>query len=151
MKREFTEDEILDFIQDLNPKLDYSKKNYIIDCPACGQRECSISVQAPYLWGCFRLKRCGEKGNIWTILKLLKKHISIGSSNHASELSSISLENLLGGKSHKQQGIELDINIEENPTINTPFGWERILQGDPYLDDRQFTSYNYCEVGRTTL
>src|SRR5690606_161123 len=32
-----------------------------------------------------------------------------------------------------------------------PFGWERILSGDNYLDSRGFKSYDNCEVGKTKL
>lgn len=152
MNKHFDIDELYDLIAELNPKIDQSGKNYIIDCPSCGKRECSISLNEGHLWGCFRLKRCGETGNIWKMLKLLGKEFKtsnfIGNSRN---IDTISIENLLGNSGSGIPSISLNFNIKDLPDIPIPFGFTRQLSGNQYLDNRGFKSYEYCEVGISTL
>ena len=141
----FSEDEFLDLIDDLNPQLDSSKRNYIIDCPSCGERECSISVDKPYLWGCFRLKRCGDRGNVWKILKILGKEIK--STPFVDNTETIDLNKLINKNSDE---VHIDFTVEDTPTVLKPFGWSRVFS-NKYLDSRGFKSYDKCEVGVATL
>lgn len=140
-------EELIELLEDLNPVEDSSGTNLIIDCPACGQRECKISInKSGHLWGCFRLKKCGESGNIWKILKLLGKLNFLF--NKKSNSDFIDIPSLFN-KDDESQTINFD--IEELPDSPKPFGWERVINGDKYLDSRGFKSYERCEVGRTSI
>ena len=123
----------------LSPKV-INNTNLEIDCPECGHRECSISFKEQNNpWGCYRQKKCGERGNIYTLIKYgfsIKKEDKIASNFKKREL-----------KVFAQQ--EEDVYL---PNINLPLGYKRLYQDD-YMTNRGFTDkdYKYWEVGRTSL
>ncbi len=140
----------MELLVELRPKLDGTGNNLTINCPECGQRECSISIQKEgHLWGCFRLKECGKRGNIWDILKSLGKLKALFSEFKANEVDYIDLRNLSIAAHNYTHEID-DLNLEV-PDKNHPLGWTRILSNDPYLDQRNFHSYQHCFVGRTNM
>lgn len=146
----FQEDKLLEILSDLSPKKDSRGENFIIDCPICGYRECSISIHRDgHQWGCFRLKKCGERGNIFSLLKhlgLLNQY-----SQGRKKLSDIiNIEELFPDLAAKSKE-ELDSNLEELPEIKPPFGWKRITETHPYLEKRGFKSYKESQVGETVL
>lgn len=145
-----SEDKLIEALADLSPQKDARGENFIIDCPACGHRECSVSIRREgHVWGCFRLNKCGEKGNIYSLLDrlgILNKYVR---RRLAADSEFIKLEELLPESTKVESS--LDLNIEELKTIPAPFGFRRITSNDPYLDGRGFQSYDYCEVGRTDL
>ena len=53
--------------------IDYSGENLYTKCPKCGFSEFGISTKENHLFGCFRLNKCGFKGNIFTFLKYIER------------------------------------------------------------------------------
>ena len=132
----FAESKLIEILSDLSPKKDSKGENFIIDCPVCGHRECSISIDKDgHQWGCFRLKKCGERGNIFTLLKHLGLSQEYSSSGKKKLSDYINIEELfpdLDGKSND----EIQKELEDLPTIKAPFGWKKILGNHQYLDKR---------------
>lgn len=144
---EFQEEELIELLKDLRPILDRSRKNLTISCPVCGERECSISLTAPYKWGCFRMKNCGERGNIFTILKFLGK-------TQLFERTAESVDRLkeLTIWLHEKTGLDIDLAQLDLPNIAKPFGWKQATN-DPFLNERGFTpiDYQHHKVGRAIV
>lgn len=139
-------EQLSELLKDFKPHLDRRGKNLIINCPYCGQRESSISVEEGHRFGCFRKKKCGEVGNIFTILAYIGKTIGytaqgIRSLDHLDEDS-------LGEDEEEGQAVNVIIDL---PTVKPPVGWKRVWEGDPYLQERGFTEYAKYEVGRTLV
>lgn len=149
-KKEYTKEELIDLLEELHPKADSSNNNLIIDCPACGERECSISLKKKgHLWGCFRLKKCGEQGNLYQLLKRIGKLKEIFREFRLEDLERIDISSLtLNPQSLKSVEEEIDLNI---PDKSPPLGWTRIVENDFYLKSRGFKSYQHCFVGRTSM
>lgn len=127
-----------------NSHLDFRKENIKGDCPKCGQNEFGISLSENHRFGCYRLKSCGYKGNIFVLLKDLNR-----------------LEEFRENEGY-QRGVELyltkkivETQTEESieiETVSLPMGFRRIYDHD-YLNSRGFTEQDYKDykVGITNL
>jgi hypothetical protein len=109
-------------------------------CPWCGQDEFGISIENNHVFGCYRKKKCGVSGNIFTLAKFLRRW---------------DLLNIEGevGKVEKLENKIVKANIEYNldlPNVSMPVGWKRVMQ-DEYLASRGFTEYARYKVGRTQV
>lgn len=138
-----SKEELKKAVDELKPFDDHNG-NFIIDCPSCGHRECSISYKKDNnQWGCFRKKHCGDTGNIFTLLKKLGKQLHVEKSIDVFEqkLSDIDLKSSLNN--------EKSLYLEE---AKLPLGYKRISDSK-YLNERGFTKQDYLlwEVGKSSL
>jgi DNA primase len=122
-------------------KVDRRGKNIICSCPFCGGNEFGISLDEGHRYGCYRKAKCGQVGNIVTLLKYLGKYDWIISEKATKlsgriEIETLPLENL-------------DLNT---PIMNLPLGWKK-LQHHSYLESRGFQKEDYDRylVGSTLL
>lgn len=141
-----SQDELEELLEDYKPKLDSGKANFICDCPECGQREFSVSLKENHLFGCYRLKKCGYRGNIFTLFKVTGK----GKKYFQSLDKDI---NVVTSKINKKIITYNDTTLDlEVPNILPPMGWTR-THNDDYFNSRGFTQeqYDIFEVGRTTI
>jgi DNA primase len=133
----------IDKLKELLPDavLDRRGKNLLAKCPQCNADEFGISIEENHLFGCYRMKKCGFTGNIFTLAKFLKR------------TDILSLEGGFTGKVEKLENkilkkeIPLDLTL---PTAKMPMGWIRSKK-DEYLDSRGFTEYERYKVGRTLI
>lgn len=148
--KKFNQQELEDLVAELRPQIDATGQNLWIDCPHCGERECKISIKKEgNLWGCFRLKNCGERGNIYQLLKKIGKLRKITKEFTAEELEYFDPKKIKLFKT-EEKSEEQEI-ILEAPEKKPPLGWTRVLKNDPYLDERNFHGYEDSLVGRTTM
>jgi DNA primase len=155
MTKKYSKQELMDLLEELHPVLDGTGNNLTIDCPECGERECSISLdlknhQEGHKFGCFRLKHCGARGNIWTVLKKLGKVKNFFSSFNKANPDFIDINSLSLGKNYVSDAPvndEVDLDL---PTVINPLGWTRTFDDD-YLNSRGYDAYQYDMVGRTTM
>lgn len=130
----------LEKLKELFPtgRLDHRKTNWITNCPECGEREFSISIEENHLNGCFRGK-CGYKGNIFTLMKKIGRvDILINKDIKFDKIEKIKLY---------RDDVLLNLEL---PDISLPMGWKQI-HSDPYLDSRNFTEYDKYKVGITNI
>lgn len=133
-------------LKELFPKgayLDRKRENLIANCPKCGYMEFGISIKGSHLFGCYRLKKCGYRGNIYTLLKFLDRrdfYISL-----PGEDINKKIENKLRLILEEESELELDL-----PNCNLPIGWKRVYRHS-YLDSRGFDQYDRYKVGITTV
>lgn len=121
--------------------LDSRKENVRGICPKCNEDEFGISIKDNHRFGCYRQKKCGFKGNIFTLLQFLGKlNEFLRDEDSFYDRKPGALVNKLGN-----QELDLDAN-----TITLPIGFKRVFQ-DEYLDSRGFESYDRFVVGRTKL
>lgn len=145
MRKKFSYERLIILLDELNPKLDTSGKNLIVDCPWCKHREASVSlVKEGNLFGCLRKKRCGETGNIYRVLReigMLDEYIKDPDTFNIN-LNHIDLD--LHNKPH-----ELILDVPECPI---PLGWTQTFD-DQYLNERGFNIEDYKKypVGKTNL
>lgn len=141
--KKFTYDRLMIMLDELNPKLDRSGKNLIVDCPWCKHREASVSlVKAGNLFGCFRKKQCGETGNIYRVLReigMLGEYIT------DPDTFELNLNRIDLSLQEKAKDLILEV-----PDCHPPLGWKQTFN-DEYLNKRGFTEYKYYPVGRTVL
>ncbi len=126
-----------------NCQYDHGNNNFYADCPKCGHHEFGISLnENNHPFQCFRKKKCGWSGNIYTLLKFLNKTID----EERNVDINLDLKPLI--KIDKGiQNEEIDI-----PEIKQPLGFKRIYS-NKYLEDRGFSKddfYKY-EVGITDI
>ena len=114
-------------------------KNLRAICPMCGGDEFGISLEDNHIFGCYRRKKCGFHGNIFTLVKHLKRWDIL---NLEGEVGSVSV---LENKLTKVDISALDLTL---PTVSMPVGWRRVMQDD-YMDSRGFVDYELYPVGRT--
>jgi hypothetical protein len=137
--------QLFNLLKEFHPKLDGRGKNLIIDCPYCGMRECGISVEEGHRFGCYRKNKCGEVGNLFTILRYIGKTIGY------SAVGIQTLDRLevptLSNSSDDNEALNVSIEL---PTVTPPTGWKRVWD-DPYLRERGFFEYAKHEVGRTMI
>lgn len=136
----------LEKLQELYPegKLDRRKKNLSGKCPECGEQSFGISIEDNHLSGCYRLKHCGVRYNIFTLAKKLGRLDLINPEGNVGQ--QLLLEEKLENKLIKTY-IPLDLSI---PTIKLPLGCKRIYE-HPYLDSRGFTEYERYKVYTTNI
>lgn len=138
--------QLLELLKEFHPKVDRREKNLILDCPWCGQRECGISLDEGHRFGCYRKKKCGEVGNIFTILRHIGKTIGY-SAEGLETLDKLDIPTLGNIEFDEDQPLSISIDL---PTIKPPLGWTRTWD-DPYLKERGFYEYAKYEVGRTLM
>lgn len=122
---------------------DVSGKNLRGICPKCGHNEFGISLDDNHIFGCYRERKCGFRGNIFTLLKYLGKYEQYVNNEFYS--------NSLGKLQKKilQDSLKVDLEIEE---IHPPLFWKRTYNHE-YLNSRGFTQSDYLKypVGTTNL
>jgi hypothetical protein len=109
-------------------------------CPKCSKSEFGISLNSPHLFGCFRKKKCGFSGNIFTLLKFL----GIRGFSEKKEYPGLTIET-------KIEKFEKE-NFQILETVNMPIGFKRVSKSD-YLDSRGYNSKDYqnYKIGITNL
>lgn len=122
-------------------RLDHRKENAYGLCPECGQDEFGISLSNNHRFGCFRKKRCGFNGNIFTLLRYLGKQIIDVKPGFAPRQR---LEDKI-----TLDSVDLDLSLED---VAMPLGWTRI-RDHWYLNQRGFTKEDYerFPVGVTNI
>lgn len=125
-----------------SPELDHKKENIICKCPWCSYREFGISLEDNHLFGCFRKKKCGVTGNIYKLLKKIKRNDLIEGQEKVD--FSNSLETTLN-KNEEESDKETEI-----PDVSPPIGFKRTFNNE-YLNSRGFDKYEKYEVGTTSL
>src|SRR5437868_2798495 len=90
-------------------------KNLRAKCPYCGGDEFGISIEENHVFGCYRLKKCGATGNIFTLAKFLKRTDLLTLTGFTGKVEK--LENKL-----RKEEVQLDLSL---PTVNMPMGWIR--------------------------
>lgn len=116
--------------------VDHRGKNYYTKCPKCGVDEFGVSLAPNHQFACFRKKRCGFRGNIFTLLRYLGKTFDI----HDDRLGKRLIVEF--------QEVHNDINLDLQ-TISYPIGWE-FIESHPYLENRNFNSYGKFNPGIST-
>lgn len=131
--------QIEQLIQDTSS--DYRGKNLYGRCPKCGHNEFGISLEDNHLFNCFRKKKCGFQGNIYTLLKFLGR-----AKEFLSEREINIFEKLESGI-NRVESISLDL-----PKIAVPLFWKRVFEHE-YLRERGFTDEQFqkFEVGTSIL
>lgn len=126
-----------------NSKLDFRGQNITGTCPRCGHNEFGVSIKDNHFFGCYRLKQCGWKGNIYSLLKELGRLEEFRDSDGYSRGE----EKLLLKKI-----IDKAEELEKLEEVKLPIGFKRIYE-HPYLESRGFTSEDYTKykVGTTIL
>lgn len=102
--------------------------NYYTKCPKCNHNEFGISMKKYHKFGCFRKKKCGFSGNIFTLLNFL--NIQLGEGEYQQDSNNIFNSKL---SSIGQEGNDFEFSKEVDP----PIGWKRLLS-DSYLQDERF-------------
>jgi DNA primase len=118
-----------------------SRNHYISDCPLCGKAKHFYINRDSQLWDC---KKCGEDGNIVTLLIAVNKLFLLG------EFKSIDRTKItLLNEYVNQFDEELDTDV---PKRSKPVGFKRV-KSDKYLESRKFTKQNFSklEIGYTSL
>lgn len=132
-------EKLKELLPDARP--DRRGKDLRAKCPYCGHDEFGISTEDNHLWGCYRKKKCGQTGNIFTLAKLLNRMDLLNIEGEVGQVEK--LEN----KIQTALDVELDLTL---PDITLPVGWRRVFQDD-YLDSRGFDAYDRFKVGRTVI
>lgn len=125
------------------PYLNRNGRDIQANCPFCGFPEFGISLtEENHPWNCYRKSKCGQSGNIYTLLKALGR-----SKEFLTDYEINVFDKLEAHLNDKQQQIDLEM-----PEIKVPIGWKRVYD-DPYLRERGFTDQQFTkfEVGRSKL
>ena len=124
-------------------RLDFRGQNIVGVCPRCGHNEFGVSIQENHFFGCYRLKQCGFKGNIYSLLKELGRLEEFRDFNGYSRTEELLLL--------KKITEEVE-NIEEVEEVKLPIGFKRVYKHS-YLEERGFTEQDYLKykVGVTNL
>jgi hypothetical protein len=131
-------EKLKELLPDATP--DRRGKNLRAKCPFCGGDEFGISLEDNHLFGCYRKKKCGETGNIFTLAKLLNRWDILNIEGEVGRIEK--LENAL-----IKPGESYDLEL---PDVSMPVGWKRVYQDD-YLDSRGFKEYERYKVGKTII
>lgn len=125
-----------------NSYVDHRRKNVNGDCPQCGHAEFGISLEENHPFNCYRGKKCGLKGNIYTLLKFLGKSKEFLLERQINILDRVDLH-----LDEEKKELQLEL-----PTIPHPLLWRRV-DDDLYLRSRGFTDNDFDkhEVGRSVL
>lgn len=135
----------LDILKSLinNGYTDRDKRNVYGECPNCGHSEFGISTGDNHLFGCFRLSKCGFKGNIYTLLRKIERLDLL-------EEEVIRLDEELNIELKEDRKQTEEIFAFELPKIDPPLGFRRIFE-NKYLDSRGFKGYDRHKVGITKI
>ena len=106
--------------------------HYISDCPLCGKPKHFYVNRGSQLWDC---KKCGEEGNIVSLLVALNKLYLLG------EFKTIDRTKitLLSDWASQFDEEELDVDV---PNRKKPIGFKRVYKDD-YLKGRKLTKANF--------
>jgi hypothetical protein len=119
------------------------KKYVYADCPVCGKPEFwMLFLEDNQPCGCSRGSKCGWRGNIFTLIKLLNK-------SHRDFFGDREIDVFGNLKDIRLDVIESDErDYSQLPEINSPILWKRVYD-HPYLRDRHFTDdqFKKYEVG----
>lgn len=114
--------------------IDRRGKNVYGICPKCGGDEFGVSLEENHRFGCFRKKKCGFSGNIFSLLAFLGKSVyEAGKSYKAGTV--------LEGKSLINEEVVINLELEER---KLPIGWKPIVDSE-YLNARGFTKDDYIK------
>lgn len=127
-----------------NSFIDRDKDNIYGECPKCGFGEFGISTKDNHLFGCFRLNKCGFKGNIFTLLKHIDRQDLLEA--EVIRLGDKLEFELIDGKREEEEK-DYDLSL---PTIKPPLGFKRIMSNE-YLKNRGFNSFDKFKVGTTVI
>lgn len=134
-----TEKQIKELLPDA--RTDFRKKNMYATCPKCGHDEFGISLSDNHQFGCFRKRKCGFNGNIFTLFKFLGRSI-------AGVVSPFVVQDEFKKRDLTyREDLTIDLTLED---VAIPFGFKR-LESHPYLDSRGFDEYDKYEVGQSTV
>lgn len=130
----------------INPSLTSNGKNLQAECPHCGHREFFVSIDKEnHPSNCYRKKKCGFTGNIYTLAKIAGKYkqlIEDGIKNYSFS----KIEKQIINDFSKKEYVFLD-------EIILPSGYVRLNEPNKYLISRKFNiedCLNY-EVGVSKL
>lgn len=139
-----TEDKLMEFVDELNPKMDSNHKNITTNCPSCGHREFGISLGDNHVYNCYRKKQCGISGNIYHLAKLLNKQLTKSFAVEAKQQLTSILE--------MQNQLKTIAVVAEPVEIILPFGYKRLIY-HKYLEQRGFVEQDYhnYQVGYSAL
>ena len=128
----------------VNGRLDHRGRNVIGNCPKCGGDEFGISIEDNHRFGCYRKKKCGWSGNIFSLLKFLGK---LHEYLEEGEVYSRTQDKLINRLIVDEKDIDLSLE-----TITPPIGWKRVYSNE-YLLGRGFTESDFHKhiVGTTIL
>lgn len=125
-----------------NVSIDHRGKNLNGKCPRCGAMEFGISLEENHLFNCYRAKKCGFSGNIFTLLKFLGR-----TREFLSEREINIWDRVESQLSREEEKFDLSL-----PIVQPPLLWKRVSD-DEYLRQRGFEDYQFekFEVGRSKL
>jgi ssDNA-binding Zn-finger/Zn-ribbon topoisomerase 1 len=124
-------------------ELDRRRQNLRGICPKCGGNEFGMSLERGHRFGCYRLKKCGFTGNIYTLLSFLGK---LNEFKQEEDFVEIKEERVVKKK------IGITIEPTQDIECKLPLGYKRIFS-DSYLESRRWVEgdfYSY-EVGRSKI
>lgn len=128
-----------------NGHLDRRQKNIIGSCPKCGGSEFGMSIEENHVFGCYRQKKCGFSGNIFTLLRFLGKYEEYVTENTVfSNSENKELENKIVDKE------ELKLELED---CLPPIGFKRVFENKYLVEERGWLKEDFqrYEVGTTIL
>ena len=120
-----------------------SGNNYHSKCPYCGYNEFGISLDENHVFGCFRKKKCGATGNIFTLLKKLGREDLLENRKTYAPTTKLEILDIKTDKKELEQEFELP-KIEK-----LPLGYKRVFEND-YLQNRGVDLQKY-EFGVTNI
>lgn len=125
-----------------HPKM-WKNNDIIANCPECGHREWYISLKDNHPHQCFRAKKCGFRGNIYTLLDKLGRYDLKNIKPDIKWVSRVK-ETLLDSTED-----DVVLNLSE---IRLPLGFKRIY-ADEYLKNRGFkeADFNDYVIGYALL
>jgi hypothetical protein len=135
-----TKDKLFSLLK--NPKM-WKNNDIQAECPICHKREFYIAIKDNHPFQCLRQKKCGFRGNIYTLLS----NLGIKDDNTIKE--NVKWVSTLSNALEIRQ--EDDINIDLNE-VKLPIGFRRVYF-DSYLQERGFKEedYNKYHIGITNL
>jgi predicted RNA-binding Zn-ribbon protein involved in translation (DUF1610 family)/DNA primase len=139
-----TQKQLENVLASFSPVLDARKRNLLAHCPQCGEFEFGISLyERLHPYQCYRRKKCGFIGNIYTLLAFL------GKSREFAKDEKIDLSQKLRRIEGKKKAAPIVIEL---PEVSPPVMWQRVYE-DEYLRKRYFEDYQFekFEVGRSIL
>lgn len=135
----FSERELLELLAELNPVSD--GKNITCNCPACGKREFGVKLSEHHLFNCYRKKKCGITGNIFSLLRFINKQSIIYNKEEKDNKTFGEI------KLKKKEKKQLDFFL---PDIELPIGFKKVKHHF-YLEQRGFIYYDKYNPGITKL
>lgn len=122
--------------------VDQRGKNLRGICPWCGFEEFGISLEDGHRFGCYRKGKCGESGNIITLLRFLGRY-----DEYTSKKATVLPDRIEVVYKATFEDVNLDL-----PIIKPPVGWTQTYN-HPYLESRGFEMSDYYRypVGTTAI